>query len=80
MFGVFFNEGLLLAVVSPAASEPCPLDDVIGLFFAGDRDIKDDDFCFGVVFIGGVSSQLASQLSLSRDILVSCGLCNAVSS
>lgn len=78
--GVLFNEVLLLAVVSPAAFEPRPLDDVIDVeLLSGDRAMADNDFCFGGVFIGGVSSQLVPQLS-SRDTLVSCGLCDALSS
>ena len=79
--GVVFAELLLFVAASPAAFEPCPLDDITGieLLLVGDRAVADEDFCFGGVFIGGVSSQFPSQLS-SRDTLVSCGVLDALSS
>jgi len=69
---VCFNE-VLLAVVSTATFEPCPLDDVtdVVVLLIGVRDMTDDDFCFGGLFMGGVSSQLVPQLFSSRDTLVS---------
>ena len=76
-----FAELLLFVTASPAAFEPRPLDDITGieLLLVGDRVVADEDFCFGGVFIGGVSSQFVSQLS-SRDVLVSCGVRDALSS
>ena len=87
MFGVPFAELLLFVAVPPAGVEPRPLNDVmdvellstdVELLLDGDRAMTDDGFCFGGVFMGGVSSQL-SQLS-SRDTLVSRGVRDALSS